>query len=66
LGSVVSESLLAGDKLNNIMKTFSKLKQRIIMKFDPENYNGTRLSNVKMVKWFPQRDLLGDLEFLLT
>lgn len=60
LGSVVSESSLVGDKLNNIMKTFSKLKQRIIMKFDPENYNATQLSNVKMVKWFPQRDLLGD------
>lgn len=60
LGSVVSESSMAGDKLNIILETFSKLKQRIIMKFNTENYNATQLSNVKMVKWFPQRDLLGN------
>lgn len=59
MGSVVSESSLGTDKLNNIIKTFSKLKQKIIMKFDDESNTKIQLPNVKIVKWFPQRDLLG-------
>jgi len=59
LGSVVSEASLGPDKLCHILDAFSKLKQRVIMKFDDEK-NKTQLpANVKMVKWFPQRDLLG-------
>lgn len=64
LGSVVSESTLGTDKLNNIFNAFSKLKQRVIMKFDVESYN-IQLPNVKVVKWFPQRDLLGSLVMIL-
>lgn len=58
LGSVVSESSLGADKLNNIMTIFSRIKQRVIMKFNSKSYK-TQPSNVKIVKWFPQRDLLG-------
>lgn len=59
LGSVVSEASLGADKLCHILDAFSKLKQRVIMKFDAEK-NKTQLpANVKIVKWFPQRDLLG-------
>lgn len=58
LGSVVSESTIGADKLDHIFNAFSKLKQKVIMKFDTENYK-IQLPNVKVVKWFPQRDLLG-------
>lgn len=58
LGSVVSENLLDEDTLNNIFKTFSKLKQKVIMKLSTKSYK-TQFPNVKIVKWFPQRDLLG-------
>lgn len=58
LGSVVSEKSLGADKLNGIFEAFAKLEQRVIMKFDAESYE-TQPSNVKIVKWFPQRDLLG-------
>lgn len=58
LGSVVSESSLGTDKLNSIIDTFSRLKQKIIMKFDLKGYT-MQLPNVKVVKWLPQRDLLG-------
>lgn len=58
LGSVVSETTLGIDKLNSILEAFSKLKQRVIMKFDSKN-SKIQLPNVKVVKWFPQRDLLG-------
>lgn len=59
LGSVVSETTLGVDKLNNILEAFSKLKQRIIMKFDAKSSEIQLPANVKVVKWFPQRDLLG-------
>lgn len=58
LGSVVSESSMGTDKLNNIVEAFSKLKQRVIMKFDDDSYKFLQ-TNVKVVKWLPQRDLLG-------
>lgn len=58
LGTVVSELSMGVDKLNHIFEAFSRLKQRVIMKFDAESYK-IQLPNVKVVKWFPQRDLLG-------
>lgn len=58
LGSVVSEKSFGADKLNNIFEAFAKLKQNVIMKFDANGYEN-QSSNVKIVKWFPQRDLLG-------
>lgn len=59
LGTVVSEASLGADKLYKILDAFSKLKQRVIMKFDVENDNIQVPTNVKVVKWFPQRDILG-------
>lgn len=59
LGSVVSEESLGADKLNNILDAFLRLKQRVIMKFDADKYKIQLPVNVKVVKWFPQRDLLG-------
>lgn len=59
LGSVVSETTLGVDKLNSILEAFSKLKQRVIMKFDAKNSKIQLPANVKVVNWFPQRDLLG-------
>lgn len=61
LGSVVSESSIGADKLNDIFNAFSKLKQRVIMKFDINSNESYKIQfpNVKIVKWFPQRDLLG-------
>jgi len=59
MGTVVSEASMGADKLNNILDAFSKLKQRVIMKFNVEKYKKKIPVNVKLVKWFPQRDLLG-------
>ncbi|XP_022163790.1 UDP-glucuronosyltransferase 2B4-like [Myzus persicae] len=65
LGTVVSEESLSADKLYNILDAFSKVKQRVIMKFDSEKYKIQLPVNVKMVKWFPQRDLLAHPKVLL-
>ncbi|XP_025199769.1 UDP-glucuronosyltransferase 2B18-like [Melanaphis sacchari] len=65
LGSVVSEASLSADKLYNILDAFSKLKQRVIMKFDAEKLKIQSPMNVKVVKWFPQRDLLAHPKVLL-
>ncbi|XP_050425150.1 UDP-glucosyltransferase 2-like isoform X2 [Adelges cooleyi] len=64
LGSIVSEATVGQDKLNNIFTAFSKLKQRVLMKFDV-NSNITAPSNVKLVKWLPQRDLLAHPKVLV-
>ncbi|CAI6362864.1 unnamed protein product [Macrosiphum euphorbiae] len=65
LGSVVSEESLGADKLNNILDAFLRLKQRVIMKFDADKYKIQLPVNVKVVKWFPQRDLLAHPKVLL-
>ncbi|CAH1736886.1 unnamed protein product [Aphis gossypii] len=65
LGSVVSESSMGTDKLYNILDAFSRLKQRVIMKFDDEKHKKEIPTNVKVVKWFPQRDLLAHPKVLL-
>uniref|UniRef100_A0A2S2NK27 UDP-glucuronosyltransferase n=2 Tax=Schizaphis graminum TaxID=13262 RepID=A0A2S2NK27_SCHGA len=65
LGSIVSEESLGTDKLYKILNAFSKLKQKVIMKFDVEKRSIQLPMNVKVVKWFPQRDLLAHPKVLL-
>lgn len=40
------------------LRAFSKLKQRVIWKFETEEMENLP-SNVKLVKWLPQQDLLA-------
>jgi len=45
-----------------IIKAFSKLKQRVLWKWDEETVEGLKESgakNVKVVKWVPQQDVLA-------
>lgn len=58
MGSVVPEDKLPIHLRDAFVEAFSKIPQRVVWKW---NYNKPpRLSpNVKLVKWFPQQDLLG-------
>lgn len=58
LGSNLKPSVLPEDKLNTLLKAFSKLKANVLWKWDEDNLPG-QPSNVKIAKWFPQVDILG-------
>ncbi|KAF2881572.1 hypothetical protein ILUMI_24607 [Ignelater luminosus] len=58
LGSLIQGSYLFQDKLDGIIKCFSKLPVKILWKFDKENVQNLS-ANVKISKWFPQREILA-------
>jgi glucuronosyltransferase len=59
LGSNVKSSELPVDKLNAFINVFSKLKQRILLKWEAGELP-RKLENVLTVKWVPsQADVLG-------
>lgn len=52
------------DVKNRFLNVFSRLKQRVVWKWEgeiPANVS----SNVKLSKWLPQQDLLGGYQFVL-
>jgi glucuronosyltransferase len=42
------------------LEAFSKLKQRVLWKWETESLPG-QPSNVKLGKWLPQSDILGEI-----
>lgn len=60
LGSYIQVSTTLGSKLGPIfVKVFSELKQRVLMKWEVDYPDLP--ANVKISKWFPQQDILGNL-----
>lgn len=45
------------EKIDAFLNAFSKLKQRVIWKFEDESYEVP--TNVLVRKWLPQSDILG-------
>ena len=45
------------------LKAFSKLKQRIVWKWETESMEG-KPDNVILRKWLPQQDILGEHSWL--
>lgn len=66
-GSNINSKDLHPEKLEHIKRTFSKLKQRVIWKFEDDTITGLP-SNVKIWKWLPQDDLLAhpNLKLFIT
>lgn len=58
MGSNAKSTLFPKEKIDIIMKTFAKLKQRVIFKWENENLPN-KPSNVLTVKWLPQDDILA-------
>lgn len=57
LGSNARSADMSQEQLNTILKTFSKLPQKFLWKFEDESIDVPR--NVKVMKWLPQRAVLG-------
>lgn len=58
-GSIIKPSHMPESVRKGFVKTFSKLKQKVIWKWDKDGGMPDLPANVKLVKWLPQQDLLG-------
>jgi len=63
MGSHIHGSLMPDSKSNAFLGALSKLKQRVLWKWESDTLPG-QASNVKFGKWLPQSDILG--EFLTS
>ncbi len=59
LGSIVKASHMPESVRVAFVKTFAKLKQKVIWKWEKDEGMSDLSDNVKLVKWLPQQDLLG-------
>ncbi|XP_069697453.1 UDP-glycosyltransferase UGT5-like [Periplaneta americana] len=58
MGSNLQSSQMPESKRNAILKAFSKLKQKVLWKWETETLPG-QPPNVKLGKWLPQNDILA-------
>lgn len=61
-GSIIRGSTLPAEKIKAFQQAFEKLPQRVLWKWEDSVERGSP-SNVKMMKWIPQRDVLGEIKF---
>jgi glucuronosyltransferase len=59
MGSHLQSYLMSEFKRNAFLGAFSKLKQRVLWKWESDTLPG-QVSNVKFGKWLPQTDILGE------
>jgi glucuronosyltransferase len=67
MGSVVKGDMMPEKSRKMFLNVFSKLKQRVIWKWESETMEGLP-KNVKLAKWLPQQDILGhpNLKMFIT
>ncbi|KAJ8980271.1 hypothetical protein NQ317_005129 [Molorchus minor] len=58
MGSNIKPSQMVEEKRNAILRSFGKLKQKVLWKWDEDNLPG-KPNNVIISKWFPQQDILA-------
>ncbi|XP_017032164.1 UDP-glucosyltransferase 2-like [Drosophila kikkawai] len=58
MGSNVKSKDLPQETRNTLLKTFAKLKQRVLWKFEIDELQG-KPANVLIKKWYPQPDILA-------
>jgi glucuronosyltransferase len=58
LGTNIKSSKLPQERIAAILKVLSKLKVKVLWKFEKEDLPG-RPENVKISKWLSQQDVLG-------
>lgn len=63
LGSNAKATDLPKDKLTTLLNVFSKLEQRVLMKWESDVLPN-QPKNVKIVKWLPQTDILSKKSFM--
>jgi UDP:flavonoid glycosyltransferase YjiC (YdhE family) len=57
---MVPISSMPDDLLQEFMKVFTKLHQKIIMKWETDDLPRNMPANVMTTKWLPQQDLIGN------
>ena len=58
MGSNLKSFQMPEDKKQAFLEAFSKLKQRVLWKWEIDSLPG-QPDNVKLGKWLPQSDILG-------
>jgi hypothetical protein len=58
LRSVLQASLVTKKRRKTFLGVFVKQKQKVLWKWETEEM-ADKLSNIKLVKWLPQQDILG-------
>jgi glucuronosyltransferase len=58
LGSNAKSTFLSKEVLNVLIKVFSQLKQKVVMKWESDEMEG-QPGNVFISKWLPQDDILA-------
>lgn len=64
LGSYVQSSLMPKEKVKEILTAFSKIKQRVLWKWEDDNIPDLP-KNVMVSKWMPQSDILAHKNIVL-
>ena len=59
MGSNLNSSQMPEDKKQAFLEAFSKLKQKVLWKWETDSLPG-QPNNVKLGKWLPQSDILGN------
>lgn len=60
MGSNLKSADMPVEKRNAILRVLSRLKQKVLWKFETDEI-GTLPENVKIEKWLPQQDILGEI-----
>ncbi|XP_046401765.1 UDP-glycosyltransferase UGT5-like [Ischnura elegans] len=59
MGSVLKSATLPTETRDQLLAAFSKVKQRVLWKWEGENPLPGQPKNVRLEKWLPQQDLLA-------
>jgi glucuronosyltransferase len=63
LGSNIRSDFLSNETQKALLAAFSELPQKVLWKFESDNLPG-QPPNVRVGKWLPQSDILGQLRGL--
>lgn len=54
--------MMTPERRSAILKVFSKLKQRVLWKYERDDIQNELPPNVRVSKWLPQNDILGTFD----
>lgn len=63
MGSSLKSADMPTTKRNTILRVFSKIKEKVLWKFESDDIAAELPRNLKIQKWLPQQDILGKIFF---
>lgn len=64
-GGNIKASSLPNDKVRGIIRALARFPQQVIWKWEDDTLNDIKSKNIHILKWVPQRDILGECELTL-